>query len=194
MEKINFRTETIMQNNVVLTEQKTRKNPIHRAFYARDTIIFRENAAERKIVGKELIIRSAVGLTLGILPFGFSSLGQIIVKKSATLAQEGSIFLSNHGRNGLEKAFRILLGIPAVLGGLLLFGGAYVFSKAQQIAWGKELVEHPQEEKVNTKLARYGAGNRPWEDFKRVWTAFFTYGSQQKSIDALSHLRDFKIP
>jgi hypothetical protein len=42
-----------------------------------------------------------------------------------------------------------------------LFGGALVFSKSQELIWGSELVKHPQEEKINTHLARYGGGPKP---------------------------------
>jgi hypothetical protein len=95
---------------------------------------------------------------MGIIPFVGSKIGEGMVKGSAFIVAQTGV---------------VLFGIPAVIGGALLTGGAFVFAQSQVLAWGRELVEHPQEEKANTRLARYGAGDKPLRDLKDLFQTFF---------------------
>jgi hypothetical protein len=148
----------------------------------------------RKIVGIELVVKSAAAGLLGLVPFFTSKAGEGVVKRCAFIAQEGKKFLSQFGSLGTftGTALRIALGIPAFFGGLLLFGGAWIFSKTQELVWGRELVKHPQEEKINTQLARYGAGSKPWDDFVKFVGAFFYFSDSRKTDAFLSKIINFK--
>jgi hypothetical protein len=159
-----------------------------------DQMTSHSDSSEIKITGFELIAKSAIALTLGVAPFFVSKSGEWIVKGYATVAERMGNFFNDFGTAGrfLANSSRVALGIPACLGGILLFGGAVIFSKAQQIVWGKFLIENPQEERINTQLARYGAGSKPWNDFCTLLSAFFAPSFSQETRDHLSHLRDFK--
>lgn len=84
------------------------------------------------------------------------------------------------------------MGIPAFIGGVMLFGGAACFSKTQECVWGRFLIENPQEERVNTKLARYGASVAPWKDFILLLKAFFL-PAESGADTALRNLSEFKV-
>lgn len=177
-------------------------NPIDEEMYRRvsttqssqDQLIPHSPQSEIKITGFELVAKSAVALTLGIAPFLISKSGEWVVKGCAAAAERIENFFNSFGAAGrfLANSSRVVLGIPACLGGFFLFGGAIIFSKAQQIAWGKFLIENPQEERINTQLARYGAGNKPWKDFGKLLSAFFALSFSQDARDNLAHLKDFK--
>ena len=149
----------------------------------------------RKITGMELYAKSAAALTLGIIPFTVSKLGQLIVQGCAFIAQKAEGALHGFGLVGelLGKGLRMLIGIPAAISGAMLFGGAWVFSQTQKLAWGTYLVEHPQEEKSNTKLARFGAKEKLYNDFFQLVYAFYT-SSKDVSYQRLSELRKFSVP
>jgi hypothetical protein len=144
-----------------------------------------------KITGFELVAKSAVAMTLGIVPFIVSKFGEFVVKGCANFAERTeSLFGQQHI---LSNGSRMAIGIPAFFGGIFLFGGAVVFSRTQQVVWGKYLTEHPQEERVNTQLARYGFGSKPWNDFCKLLTAFFAPSFGLESVSTpLAQLRDFK--
>lgn len=131
---------------------------------------------QKAISSVKLIFKSALALILGVIPFAASKIGYIIVKGSAYLAQtieDLSIRLLGTLGLILSIVLRAIIGIPAVTGGILLFGGAAVFSKSQALIWGQESVEHPQEEKATTSLARYGASGKLFSDFEDLSIAFF---------------------
>ncbi|MBS0605130.1 MAG: hypothetical protein JSS60_08885 [Verrucomicrobia bacterium] len=148
--------------------------------------------ADIKIEGFELAAKSAVALTLGIAPFAVSKFGEFVAKACAALAKHTHAYFSTSegpGR-GIGFLLRAALGIPAVIGGVMLFGGAVAFSKAQALVWGQALVEHPQEERVNTQLARYGAGPKPREDFGTLINGFFSFG--EGVATSLEKMSDFQ--
>ncbi len=130
------------------------------------------------ITGCELYTKSGVALTLGILPFGIAYVGKQVIAGAISVAQKIDFY-----------PVRILMGIPALIGGLFFFGGAMIFTLAQQLVWSRELVLHPQEERANTKLARYGAGWGPIYDFKALFLAFFSPWSDISSL-SLEVLKD----
>ncbi|MGC1878860.1 MAG: hypothetical protein WA347_02860 [Rhabdochlamydiaceae bacterium] len=148
----------------------------------------------RKIVGVELVVKSVAAGLLGIVPFLTSKVGEAVVKGCAYIAQEGKKSLNRFGSLGVftGEALRVILGIPALLGGSLLFGGALIFSKVQALVWGRELIKHPQEEKINTQLARYGAGSKPWNDFVTFIGGFSIFSNSQKADASLWKIRHFK--
>jgi hypothetical protein len=146
------------------------------------------------ITGVELVVKSAAAASLGLVPFVTSKAGEGIVKGCAWATQAARRTLSRFGPLGdvAETGLRIAAGIVAFIGGLLLFGGAILFSKSQQLIWGKQLVAHPQEERINTQLARYGAGPKPLKDFSHLIETFFRFSDSQKTDLHLSEIRHFK--
>ncbi len=150
----------------------------------------------RVIGGVELLVKSTGAALLGAVPFVVSKTAEHVLKGWAWIAQEGKNFLSRFGIIGIYagEAFKVSLGVPACVISSYFFVGAWAFSKTQQLIWGKELVEHPQEERVNTKLARYGAGEKLWDDLYTSFVAFFYVGNRQKSDALLTEIRNFQIP
>lgn len=133
-----------------------------------------------------LYAKYALAGSIGAVPFIASKVGEGIVKMSVFATQTvRDVTHQLRGRNIIcqdfedtvveivEYIFRASFGIPAAIGGALLFGGAVAFSKTQALVWGQDLIEHPQEERVYTKLARYGAGDKPLEEYKLLLVAFF---------------------
>ncbi len=141
--------------------------------------------SQREIKGAELIAKSVVALTIGIIPFIGAKIGEAMVKGCAHVEDAWKNHLiaqfPTFSVVSLEIFTRGIIGIPALLGSALLTGGAIAFSKTQALVWGQELVEHPQEERINTKLARYGAGNKPLNDLKDVFSTFFyVFGNPER--------------
>jgi len=84
----------------------------------------------------------------------------------------GLIFVCDHATKVsslLGRVTKLLLAIPLLVGGLIQYVGAKVFSLTQQLAWGRELVLNPQEDRANTRLARDGAGDGPWNDLTAIF-------------------------
>jgi hypothetical protein len=150
---------------------------------------------DKKIKGVKLYVKSAAAFTLGVVPFTISKLGQALMQGCAFLAQtvEGALHRLGCIGDLLGKGVRMLLGIPAAISGMLLFGSAWVFSLTQKLVWGTYLVKHPQQEKVNTKLARFGATGHLSGDFYQLIRAFYS-SSKNPSRPNLSDVRHFSIP
>jgi hypothetical protein len=150
--------------------------------------------SNRKITGVELYAKSAAALTLGIIPFGVSKLGEGVFRGCAFFAQEAGKFLTKLGFIGeiLGKGLRMAIGIPAAISGGMLYAGAWIFSQTQKLVWGKYLVENPQEEKINTQLARFGAKEKLFDEFLQYVNAFFT-SSKIDSFVRLTQLRNLSI-
>ncbi|MBS0653981.1 MAG: hypothetical protein JSR39_10720 [Verrucomicrobia bacterium] len=155
--------------------------------------------ALREITGVELVAKSIIAGSIGILPFLVAKTGEYVVKASVhteeffrknvfeNLDRYAHYLLENERGTVLnaigltlfvstwffEIFSRAVIGIPAAAGGILLTGGAATFSFLQAQVWGQALVEHPQEERVNTRLARYGAGEKPWRDFQDLVRLFY---------------------
>jgi hypothetical protein len=148
-----------------------------------------------KITGCELYAKSAAALTLGIVPFAIAKIGQGLSSAFAFLAQEGETALNRMGSFGshLGKAWRCLVGLPALASGMLLYVGSRLFALTQKLIWGTKLVNHPQEERVNTKLARYGAGDKPLADFHHLFDAFY-HASPFIRQEQLTRFRGFTVP
>ncbi len=188
----------------------------HTEPYTQDCISSLASDPNRKITGLELYTKFAAAGVVGIIPFTASKIGQVIVKATATLATpfavSGSLIstIFSFFWKATPPPFpfvlgwicitpiRILLGISAAIGGTLLFGGAIGFSKSQALVWGQELIKHPQEERVNTRLARYGASEEPYRKFKDLLELFFwppdslAYDHFPIS-DGLSYFRKFQV-
>lgn len=118
-------------------------------------------SSEKNIQGLELFAKSSLALTLGIIPFSIAYVGKTLLNAFTTCGSKSN------------RLFRYFLGLPAFISALLFAGGSILFSLTQKIAWGTELVKHPQEEKANTIMARYGAGSQPLQDLKGVFRTFF---------------------
>ncbi len=162
-----------------------------------DQLVSMQSSKDIKIEGFELVAKSAIALTIGFIPFLISKIGEPIVKNCAYFARKINDFFEPFGQFGrlVGYASRIVIGIPAVIGGTMLFGGAVCFSKTQELVWGRFLIENPQEEKINTQLARYGAKQAPWNDFKLLLKGFFLPECHAKdaSVDAaFQSLSEFK--
>lgn len=63
--------------------------------------------------------------------------------------------------------------IPAVLFASLMIGSAKVFSYTQKLIWGG-FVAKPVGDKINTRVAQYGATDQPGKDLKCIAKALFT--------------------
>ena len=150
---------------------------------SKDQISSLHAQCKEEITGFELFTKSAIAITVGIIPFIGSKVGEFIVKASTCMIKNMRNFLLQCGVLGvlLEIPLRLFLGIPATIGAICLLGGAIVFSKTQALVWGQKLIEHPQQERINTKLARYGAGEKPWQDFKDLLKTFFTLFESQET-------------
>lgn len=148
-------------------------------------------SADIQIVGCELFARSALALSLGIVPYGLSKGGQTVVAKCAQLVESVDSYFEQSGAFGhlIGGVGRLIIGVPAAISGIFFFGGALLFALTQKVAWGTLLVEYPQEEHSNTKLARYGASYQPFYDFAKVWKGFFAFSNQD-----LSEIKIFEVP
>lgn len=151
--------------------------------------------AQKEAVNVKLYMQSAFALLIGIVPFAIAKIGEGIMKGSAFVTKHVRDFTKQLGTFGFitEIFFRVLVGIPTAIGGALFTAGAMIFSKSQALAWGQQLVEHPQEEKTNTKLARYGAGTKPWNDFKALAETYFRLRSKAPSKEGEAYKPGFDI-
>ncbi len=116
-----------------------------------------------QIQGCELYFRSATALSLGMTPFLSHYIGTGLVN--------GLLFICDHATKAsslLGRVAKIVLAIPLLLGGIIQYVSAKIFSLTQQLAWGRESVLNPQEDGANTRLARDGAGDKSWNDFKAL--------------------------
>lgn len=148
-----------------------------------------EPQVQREINSVELYVKYGLAGLIGAVPFVASKVGEGVVKISVFGTQtvreaiseiQGFDQVLNENSSKMivtrivESIFRAAIGIPAAIGGTLLFGGAVVFSKTQALIWEQDLIEHPQEERINTKLARYGASDKPLQDYQKLLATFFT--------------------
>ena len=161
--------------------------------------------AQREIKGVELVAKTIIAGLIGGVPFVVSKAGELTVKASVYseefFRKKVIDNLDDFGNRQLEPIngplrplrnvagvflfistwsfemfSRAVIGVPAAVGGILLTGGAVAFSKLQAQVWGQALIEHPQEERINTKLARYGAGDKPSRDLLDLLHLFFVPG------------------
>jgi len=133
------------------------------------------SSARAPQMGKiEIFIKSTFALTLGFIPFIQSLLGKACMKFTACIAQSSERSLGWL----IGKPIRFLCGIRATIFGICCFGGAFAFSITQQLIWGRELVFHPQEERVNTLLAKYGGGREVLNDFGYLLSGFFLFSDE----------------
>ncbi len=137
---------------------------------------YTENLNQAQMGHVETYLRSSVGLVLGIIPFAihFSSIHLFKACISLDINIENSLRNASFTpTNAARRVIRIIPTLFAITSAINMSVSAKVFSLAQQAAWGQKLVQNPQEERINTQLARYGYEYKPWNDLtKIVMTAF----------------------
>lgn len=111
-----------------------------------------------------LEIKSAIALTLGILPFIIHSISREIFK--------GLAYLGDAADQRKCPFLRQTIGILAVPIAAVMCGSAKLFALTQLLVW-KHYVRQPEGDKANTRLAWYGADSLPWEDLQAIAKAFF---------------------
>ncbi len=160
-------------SNITLNCQEHISNRIN-SFHSNQLSSLSRNALN-EVAKVKVYIQYALAGLVGAIPFAVAKIGEGVVKGSAFLAIQARNFSVHLGVFGFisEIFFRAVVGIPTAIGGALLGGGAVAFSKSQALVWGQYLIEHPQEEKVNTQLARYGTSDKPWKDFKSLLETYF---------------------
>ena len=151
---------------------------------AAEQILSLNDEAQKEASNVKLYMQYALAGLAGVIPFSVAKIGEGIVKGTAFLVSHFRDFSIHLGAFGFvtELFFRAIAAIPTAIGGALLRGGAVIFSKSQALVWGQHLVEHPQEETVNTKLARYGASDKPWKDFRLVLETYFSPCSKDREV------------
>jgi hypothetical protein len=139
--------------------------------------------------------KSTIAAGLGFPPFLMAKAGELVVQNCAHLALNAEKFSKNLGSVGqlLANICRMAIGVPVLFGGTLLFAGAVIFSKTQQIVWGKYLIENPLEQRFHPRLAWYGYGNSPWSDFRKLLSTFFVPSFNRESSADLNHWRNFNV-
>ena len=134
---------------------------------------FATHTYDKEITGFELVAKSAVALTCGIVPFAVAFLALMIFRGFATV---GSMLEEQAKQTtGIRKiALDSCSTVNAILSlvfAILLTGSAKLFSLSQFI-WG-HYVQKPSGDGQNTRLAYYGAGVQPWHDLATIARAFF---------------------
>ncbi len=162
----------------------------------------------KNLTGACLYIKYVSALSIGTVPFLVAMIGLAIFKASAFLGGKVEKNIEKEAKHEhvyryypariIGGIVRMIFGIPGFTGGLLFFGSSKIFSLSQQLVWGRKLVENPQGEKINTQLARYGFGNKPWGDFKESTKDFFNpkplfYKQKNPHYDYLKKWMDWKI-
>lgn len=170
--------------------------PMAPRFQVKDTL---ESAhppeSDIPVRGAELYVKSALALTLGIAPFSLAKGGEGIMKLSAWAMQGIEKISQKWGTFGWISGYasRIVLALPLIVGAVIFALGTKIFSHSQKLIWGRTLVSFPQQEKVNTRLARYGAGVQPWID-SATFIKNFLFTSSPDREALLSQITHFAVP
>ncbi len=160
-----------------------------------DRLTSQDVQRELKIPGCEQGTKSTLAMALGFPPFFAVRAGELVVQICANAAISVEEISKGLGviAQPLSTAVRMSLGIPILIAGACLFAGATLFSKTQQLVWGKYLVGSPLEKRFHPLLSVYGYGDRPWSDFRKLVNTFFSLSFNQETNANLNYWKDFKV-
>ena len=157
---------------------------------------FQTTPAQKEMPKGELIGKSIVAASLGIVPFLTNQVSMYIFKG---IAYTGSLAEKKElsGTPIMKKvgfAAKILTGIPGIFAAATMLGSAKLFSLSQLPPW-QHYVKNPSGDGTNTRLAWYGAQNRISKDLTNIVKAFFlpAVSQQEQKLWTLSDWSKLKV-